>query len=223
MVVPARALFALPDSVSDHAATLTEPLACGVHALRSSHLAATAGLDGARIAVIGAGVAGLLAVAAARHLGAGTVGAVARYSHQANAAGAVGADVVIPARDDDVAHQLKRLRADLVVEAVGGSGETLDLAMRGVVARGEVAVLGLFDTSPTLAARRASFRELRLSFPLTYGVQDGIHDFDIAVKILAAGDFDHLITHRHPLDEVGVAFGLAADKSTGALRVIVTP
>ena len=222
MVVPSGALFAVPDGVSDDAATLTEPLACGVHALRSSHLAATAGLDGTRIAVIGAGVAGLLTVAAARHLGAATVAAVARHPHQAAAAATVGADVVIPAGDEGVADQLKRVRADLVVEAVG-SGDTLDLAMRGVVAQGEVAVLGLFDTSPRLNTRRASFRELRLSFPLTYGVRDGVHDFEIALDILAAGDFDHLITHRYRLDEVGAAFAFAADKSVGALRVVVAP
>jgi (R,R)-butanediol dehydrogenase / meso-butanediol dehydrogenase / diacetyl reductase len=223
MVVPTAALFAVPDVVSDEAATLTEPLACGVHALRSSHLAATAGIDGARVAVIGAGVAGLLTVAAARHLGAAAVAAVARHPHQAAAAAAVGADDVIAARDDDVADQLKRVGADLVVEAVGGSGETIDLAMRGVVAQGEVAVLGLFDTSPVLNTRRASFRELRLSFPLTYGVRDGVHDFEIALDILAAADFDHLITHRFPLAEVGAAFAFAADKSVGALRVVVTP
>lgn len=224
MVLPARALFAVPEGVSAEVATLTEPLACGVHAVRASWTAAQRGrrLDGVRVAVVGAGVTGLLAVAAARHLGAEAVVAMARYPHQAAQAEALGADEVVSADDGD---RLRALRPQLVVEAVGGRADTLRLAARVVAPAGEVAVLGLFDEPQPVDTRKAVFRELRVFFPVTYAVIDGVHDFDVALQILAAAPerFAALISHRFPLDRIADAFTTAADKHSGSLRVLVLP
>ena len=66
MVIPERALFAMPDKVDPGTATLIEPLACGIHAIRSSSTSdQNHRIDGATVSVLGAGVAGLLAAAAA--------------------------------------------------------------------------------------------------------------------------------------------------------------
>jgi L-iditol 2-dehydrogenase len=221
MVVPARAAFPVPAGVDPAVATLVEPAACGVHAVRGSAKAQAGRIDGLSVAVIGAGVGGLLAAAAARYLGAGTVAVVARHPHQAEAAQALGADEVIT--DDAAADRLRLLRPQFVIEAVGGTADTLRLAAAVVAPRGEIAVLGLFDEPQVIDARRAVYRELRLWFPVTYGLQDGIHDFEVAIDMLAAGGWDHLITHRLPLDEVDVAFRTAADKRNASLRVVVTP
>jgi threonine dehydrogenase-like Zn-dependent dehydrogenase len=62
-------------------------------------------------------------------------------------------------------------------------------------------------------------------FPVTYGEMAGIHDFDVALEILETrvDVLEPLASHRFGLDDIGVAFSTAADKKTGALRVIVTP
>jgi threonine dehydrogenase-like Zn-dependent dehydrogenase len=182
-------------------------------------------LGGATVAVIGAGVAGLLTLLAAAHLGAGRRVAVARHPHQAAAARRLGADAVVPADLGTALDGLRAERPDVVVEAVGGAAETFDLAVRAVVPGGEVMVLGLFDAPQTLDARRAVFRELRLSFPVTYGERDGVHDFAVALDALVAGGeaAASLISHRFPLDAVDRAFARAADKGDDVLRVVVTP
>jgi threonine dehydrogenase-like Zn-dependent dehydrogenase len=175
--------------------------------------------------VLGGGVAGLLAAVAARHHGASHVTVVARYGHQSTAAESIEADLVVAADDDRLIDLLRDSRPELVIEAVGGSAETVDLALRVVAPAGEVAVLGLFDQPQVFDARRAVFREIRLFFPVTYSVTDGVHDFEVALEIVAprAEMLERLISHRFDLDDIDMAFRTAADKTSGALRVVVRP
>lgn len=225
MVVPARSLLSPPQPVAAELLTLAEPLAFALHALRNSWTATRLGLAGRHVAVVGAGVAGLLVVAAARDLGAGKITVFARHPHQAAAARSLGADDVVEG-DVDAAHEAVRsLRADVVLEAVGGRADTLATSLAAVARGGEVVVLGLFDEPQTFDARRAVFRELRMFFPVTYGTLDGVSDFELALELLVRerDTLGGLVTHRLPLDRVDEAFGLAADKGTGALRVVVTP
>ncbi|GIU93389.1 MAG: hypothetical protein KatS3mg011_2295 [Acidimicrobiia bacterium] len=86
-------------------------------------------------------------------------------------------------------------------------------------------VLGLFDQARMIDARRAAFRENRLFFPVTYGETEGVHDYEIALSVLAArsSQLARLVTHRFSLAEVADAFALADDKRRGVLRVVVTP
>lgn len=226
IVVRSGAVFPVPDEVDDGVATLVEPLACAVHGLRGTERA-VAGRDdlgGATVAVVGAGVAGLLALRAAEHLGAGRRVSVARYPHQADAAHRLGTDLVLDGRDD-VLDRLRRERPDVVVEAVGGVADTFELCVRAVAPGGEVVVLGLFDGPRSLDPRRAVFRELRLSFPVTYGVRDGVHDYDHALRALVDGGeaVVGLVSHRFGLDAVDAAFARADDKGDDVLRVVVTP
>ena len=228
MVVPSTALFPLPENVDPQTAVLIEPLSCTVHAIRHSWTAtASAGrVDGRRVAILGAGLSGLLASAAARWLGADQVAVLARHQHQADWAARLGADVVVRDADDARARsELKAFRPDLVVEAVGGASETFGLAIDVVAAPGEVSVLGLYDKPQQLDVRRAAVRETRLFFPITYGELDGVHDYDVAIDLVAnAGlPLEGLVTHRFALDDIAKAFETAADKSQGSLRVVVTP
>jgi L-iditol 2-dehydrogenase len=220
MTVPERAALPVPPALSPATASLAEPLACAVHAIRSSWTARGGAFEGSSVAVLGAGVTGLLALVAARELGAGSVAVLARHDHQASAAQALGADAVV--RDGA---ELRGTRPAVVVEAVGGTADTFALALSIVAGGGELAVLGLFDEPQSLDPRRALFRELRVGFPIAYGSSGGVADFDVALEILGRrhAELDRLVTHRFGLDRVADAFAAAADKSTGSLRVVVEP
>jgi threonine dehydrogenase-like Zn-dependent dehydrogenase len=225
MVVPARCLLSPTETIAPELLTLAEPLACAFHALRSSSTASRVGLAGRHVAVVGAGVAGLLVVAAARELGAGRITAFARHPHQAAAARSLGADDVIEATVDAGHEAVRGLRADVVLEAVGGRSDTFSTSLSAVARGGELIVLGLFDEPQTFDARKAVFREIRMYFPVTYGTLDGVSDFELALTLLVREreSLSRLVTHRLPLDRIDEAFGLAADKASGALRVVVMP
>lgn len=225
MVVPARSLLVPPEPLAPEVLTLAEPLACAFHALRTSATAARRGVAGRSLVVVGAGVAGLLVVAAARDLGVGPVTVLARHPHQAAAAWLLGADQVIEGTVGADDARVRGLRADLAVEAVGGRSDSLATSLAAVGAGGEVVVLGLFDEPQTFDPRRAVFREITMSFPVTYDRTGGVSDFELALALLGrrAADLTGLVTHRVPLDRVDEAFALAADKARGALRVVVVP
>jgi threonine dehydrogenase-like Zn-dependent dehydrogenase len=225
MIVPARSLLSPSAPIDPGLLTLAEPLACAFHALRSSWTATVRGLEGKHVAIVGAGVAGLLAVAAARSLGAGRITSFARHPQQALAAKSLGADQVIEGTVSAADEVVWKLKADLVLEVVGGRSDTLATSLAAVNRGGEVVVVGLFDEPQTFDARKAVFREIRMYFPVTYSTLDGIPDHRFALDLLVAEPelLGQLVTHRIPLDSVGEAFDLSADKSAGALRVVVTP
>jgi threonine dehydrogenase-like Zn-dependent dehydrogenase len=144
--------------------------------------------------------------------------------HQAKAATS-GADVVLSSAADDLVKTLRGVRPEIVVEAVGGQAPTLNQAIDTVAWRGEVAVLGSFTGPQTIDAGRMVNRETRLMFAIAYSRRDGIDDYDIAIEMLASGQFplDSLVTHQFPLESIDEAFRVASDKHSGAIRVVVGP
>jgi len=224
-VVRVQGAWRLPAGLNPLVATLMEPMGCSVHAIRATALCAERldDLSGVRVAVLGAGATGLLAVAAARYLGAAEIVCVARHDHQAALAKSMGADRVLRDRDEDLVTELTAFAPDLVVECVGGRAETIDLAVRVAAVRGEISVLGLFDFPQPVDARSAFKRELRMVFPVVYGQVRGRHDYEIAAELLNSGDLPvaDLITHRFELADVQRAYAVAGAKSGGVVRAVV--
>lgn len=226
MTVFASSAHPLPEGVDVVEGAVAEPIACGVHAVRHSWTARADGrVDGVKVAVIGAGMLGLAAVLAARHLGAEQVVSVARHPHQKELARLCGATDVLDPAGDDLAGSLRRFRPELVVEAVGATGGTLGLALDSAAWRGEVAVLGSFATPQLLDVARALNHEKRIFFAISYAARDGLHDMDVALEIMGSGaaPVGELVTHRFGLDRIGEAFATADDKTSRSVRVVVTP
>ncbi len=215
-----RHLFAIPAGVDDETAQLTEPLAVSVHALRLS------GLEiGQRVLVLGAGTIGLTAIAAARAGGAGEILATARRPQQRAAALALGATRVFdPADEGDLLSLCFDQPIDVVVETVGSAAQSLDTAVACVRPGGSIAVLGVFTEQPRINALLLMMKEARIVGSLCYGRRGGRADFEIALDLLARqGGLlrDLMVTHRFPLDQIDAAFRVAADKTTGSIKVSI--
>ena len=88
---PARMCLPVPDTVADDEAALAEPLAVAVRALRRGGLR-----PGERVAVVGAGAVGLMAVQAAAAFGAGSVAVVEPLPERRALALRLGADRAVP-------------------------------------------------------------------------------------------------------------------------------
>ena len=218
--MPARHCFRIPAGVDFPTAALSEPLGVGVHAVR------LAGLEiGQRVAVLGAGTIGLMAVVAARAGGAGEIVVVARRPHQRAAALALGADRVMDDSDPSglLADTLDS-PIDLVIETVGGTADTLDTAVAACRPGGKICVLGAFTRSPTFPALFVMAKELTILGSFVYSRAGARADYDIVLGILRREGrriAETLITHRFPLDAIGDAFATAADKSTGSIKVTI--
>ncbi len=69
----------------------------------------------------------------------------------------------------------------------------------------------------------AVFREVNAITSLAYAA-NGRRDIDDAVTILASTPvLAEIVTHRFPLDQAVEAFAVAADRSLGAIKVVLEP
>jgi L-iditol 2-dehydrogenase len=243
--VPATACFRIDDSMSWVEGALVEPLAVALHAVRR------AGLGRSDTAVVlGAGAIGLCVIAAARAVSARPIIATARYSHQADMARAFGADIVVPPENDD-AWSLAAQRAhtngedhyvpaggsalleavvaategrgtDVVFETIGGlSGAALLQAVALCRKQGRIVSIGTPKEPVAVNLPSMQRREQSLILSRCYGVTNGQHDFERAIRCIGSGRARvvKLVTHRFPLEQARAAFQTAGEKSSGVLKV----
>ena len=139
VVVPARRLYRVPETLAPSLAALAEPFAVAVHGLR------VAGFDDrrppARLLILGAGAIGLAVAAVARAWGFDDIAITARHEHQARLAKQLGVHHVLDAASSD---DLAGVDADLVVETVGGTANTMDAAAAALAPGGAISILGVF-------------------------------------------------------------------------------
>ena len=60
-------------------------------------------------------------------------------------------------------------------------------------------------------------REIKIISSNCYGIIDGVHDYEVAINLLASGEYPYrdAVKHRYGLEDVGEAFDTAFDKTTG--------
>ncbi len=224
VTVPARRLFPVAPDLDPALAALTEPMAVVVHGLHRGELA-----RGQRVLVLGAGSVGLLAVVAARALGAGEVWLTARHPHQADLGARLGASRVLTeseATNEALQSMGREAPIDLVLETVGGSADTLNAAGAAVRPGGIISVVGVFMNRYGLAPLPLFLKEATLAWSNCYvHPDDGVADFATAAELVSRhrDSLSELNTHSVPLGDIDRALAVASDKKTGAVKVSVVP
>jgi threonine dehydrogenase-like Zn-dependent dehydrogenase len=203
---PAHHLETLPTGLDVGDASLVEPASVAWHGLRISGTAADS-----RVAVVGGGAIGLLAVAGARAMGAEEVALDARYPHQREAGERLGGGE--PSGLYDV-----------VIESAGSSS-SLARSVELVAPGGSIAILGLHLEGFSPDFLTIFTKEARVLPSIAYCSHDGTKDFSEAASMLAANPdiSEALITHRFPLSDAEEAFRVAQDRGAGAIKVVIEP
>ncbi|MDN3357770.1 alcohol dehydrogenase catalytic domain-containing protein [Actinomadura sp. DC4] len=205
IVVPEFTLLPLPGMLPVEDACLVEPGSVAWHGVRRARLVA-----GERVAVVGGGSVGLLAVAAARRMGF-EADVEARHEHQKRAAEKLGAG-------------LPHGRYDVVIDAAGGPAA---LARCAELARpgGRVVVVAVYFETATFPGPASLVKELSYINAVAYDHCDGRREFADVAAMLADQPViaETVITHRFPLADAAEAFRVAADRSAGAIKVVLHP
>jgi threonine dehydrogenase-like Zn-dependent dehydrogenase len=221
-VLPAYALYALPDEIDFELGALLEPLTVSVHGLRLVDMR-----FGDRVAVLGSGAIGLTAVAAARAMGATFIASTARYPQQHEMAAAMGADLVVEGTNEGIQAMAKAAGGgfDVVVETVGGHADTLGQALQAVAINGRISVLGAFSAPVSIHPIMLFMKEPTIVGSNCYGRGGRQSDYEQAIEIMRRrpDEFRRLITHRYTLDQIAEAYATADDKKSGAIKVMITP
>lgn len=204
VAVPPECLVALPAGLPVADASLVEPLAVSWHALRM-----VSASPGERVLVVGGGSVGLLAVAAARAMRL-EVDLQARHPHQRDAGERLGAGS-------------PRGEYPVIVEA-GGTDSALAACVEMAAPGGRIAMVGVAHGDRRVPGIPFMMNELSLVGSNCYDLRSG-REFDSAAAALADNPeiAATVITHRYPLPEAAEAFRVAADRGSGAIKVVLEP
>ncbi len=175
VAIPQSNLISVPESVSLRSAALTEPMACGWHAIRLG-LEALGDSTGARLLVIGGGTIGLGVALSAQAVGIEAVTLVEtnrlRRSFLVDKCG----------QRALVAKELASELFDLIVDAVGIE-DSRALASSRVKPGGVILNIGLGSAASGLDLRRMTLQEVTFIGTYTYTVSD----FAQTAKAIFAG------------------------------------
>jgi threonine dehydrogenase-like Zn-dependent dehydrogenase len=150
----------------------------------------------------------------------------AKYEHQAKMAETFGADHVIRVSTQDVRQEAKVLfephGADVVVDTVALE-PTFHDALAIIRKGGTICLVGGYTGPLNLSLGAVVSKELQLVGSQCYSYSGLTTDFAAVIDLIASKTVDGtpLITHRFPLDEVTAAFKVAADKSSGSIKVLL--
>lgn len=90
---------------------------------------------------------------------------------------------------------------------------------------GSIVVLGVFYGQTPTDWLQPLIKEQSVIFSLCYGIDNGRHEFQTAIDLMASGavDLKPMVTHTYPLTEMPQALSTAYDKSTGSVKVQLRP
>ena len=208
MAWPSALLHPLPDSVSDAAGAMLEPLGVALWSLDLGHLP-----FGGVASVAGCGPIGLLLIQVLRAAGASRVIAVEPLAHRREAAARCGADVVLTP-DEPVSE----LGVDVAFE-VAGRDDGVRVALESVRPGGRVVLVGIPDGDTTTFTASLARRK-GLTIAMTRRMNDV---YPRAITLAARGvvDLEPLVSRRVALDEAAAGFTAAAGRA--GLKVVVEP
>jgi (R,R)-butanediol dehydrogenase/meso-butanediol dehydrogenase/diacetyl reductase len=194
-VIPAYACYRLPESVSDEAAAMVEPLAVALHAVRQGRVRV-----GDTVAVVGDGTIGLCALLAARVAGAAAVYLIAKHRGRGELGRKMGAAEILYLNDGDPVERLTKLTqgmgADVALECVGNP-DTPQLALNLTRRHGTAVIVGVFDKPGLLDFNTLMFTERTMVGNSIY-----IDEGKTAIELMAGGRIDPtpMITATVPLE-----------------------
>jgi (R,R)-butanediol dehydrogenase/meso-butanediol dehydrogenase/diacetyl reductase len=218
--VPAYQPHVRPPQLTPNLGALVEPMAVSIHGWR------LAGVDKPdSVVVVGIGNIGLLAILAAKALGAKQIIAIGKYASRQELARIYGASAVLEPDDPQLQTQIldrtNGLGVELALEAAG-TPSSLRTAVEVARKGGKIVVLGVFHEAVALDYRAILLSEKHILGSLIYQRQD----FADAISILSAGGID---THRHitaniPLcDIVTQGFIPLSERKADHIKIQVTP
>lgn len=206
--LPASRLHKVPQSFSDEAAALIEPLSTPVHAVKLSFVGEK-DLTGKTVAILGCGTIGLLTLIAAKHFNAKKIIMTDLLASKRERALSLGADLVFdagrPTLPIDVRTEIGE-SVDIVFDCVAIQ-QTISQAITMADKAGTVIIVGVPAAEVTIPLPIIQDHQIRIQGSATYLPVD----FEDSIKIIGAEGFNALdfVTSIFPKEESQRAFDTA--------------
>lgn len=216
----AKNAYKLPNTVSDIAAGLIDPLMVAYHAVKRSSFKIHD-----KVLIVGSGIIAQLLGGLVKKAGASLVAMSKIDDRQTDKAREIGEfdayfDGNAPKRAE-ILQKASNGGFDVVFEAVGAA-EALAACMDGVKAGGEIVMIGnsMSSTVP-FELNRAVLHEIRL----TGNVSCTRKEFEETIDLIASGfiDVEKYVTDVLPLDKLQYAFEKQISSAEKVLKTIIKP
>lgn len=227
--VPPKNLIPLPDEVSMEAASMTEPAAVALHALKR----AGGGLVGETVVIFGAGPIGLMTAQWARMMGAGRIILFDLIPEKLAMAHKLGFELALDAREFDPVEKVHELTGGHGAEVcIEGAGVPVTLRQAIAAARvgGRVVIMGNPSAEVTLPAAlisQAMRRELDVlgTWNSSFSAAGNNDDWRAVLAAVASGavDLDCLVSHRAKLKDALETLVMMRDQSEFFAKVLIEP
>lgn len=209
-IVEERVLFHLPEDLDFVHAAMAEPLGVAAHALSM----ATPRL-GQDVAVVGAGLIGLMIIKLLKTMTSGQIIAIEMDEHRRNMALQSGADKAFDPTDPN----LPQGKLDLVYEAVGATkpiNTAIDLVKKG----GTVVLVGNISAKAEIALQKVVTRQIRLQGTCAIN-----GEYPAVLRLMAEKriDISDLISQVAPLSEGQHWFEKLYNREDNLLKVVLVP
>lgn len=216
----AKNAYKLPDTVSDVAAGLIDPLMVAYHAVKNSDVKLNS-----KVLVVGSGIIGHLIGTLAKSAGASYVAMSKVDDMKIAKAKECGAfDVFFDGNDPDAARKMQEATGggfDVAFEAVG-AGTTLQTCIDSVKAGGEVVMIGnSIKPEVVFSMNQAVLHEIRLHG----SVSCTRREFEETIDLIANGiiDLEQFVTDIVSLDQIQNTFERLTAKNDPILKAVVKP
>jgi L-iditol 2-dehydrogenase len=208
--IDAEFAHSVPDSMSDEAAALLEPLSVAVTTMRKAHVQ-----PGSSILIAGAGPIGVICAQAARAFGAARIVVSDPLQSRRESVLRFGATEVIDPLVDDVAALDPQV--DAFVDASGAAPAVVS-GIKAVGPAGHVVLVGMGSGDFALPIGYIQNMEINVT-----GVFRYTDTWPAAIHLVTSGavDLDAMVTGRYDLEHVGEA--LDSDTDPASLKSIVVP
>ncbi|MDT5191637.1 MAG: L-iditol 2-dehydrogenase [Mycobacterium sp.] len=210
VTIGAEMAHPVPDSVSDDAAALLEPLSVAIATMRKAEIA-----PGSTVLIAGAGPIGVICAQAARAFGAARIVVSDPVPSRRERVLRFGATEVLDPAVDDIAALDPQV--DAFIDASGAAPAVVSGIM-AVGPAGRVVLVGMGTGDYALPISYIQFMEITVT-----GVFRYTDTWPAAIHLVSSGavDLDSLVTGRYDLEHVADA--LDSDTEPTSLKSIVMP
>ena len=209
----------IPNNLSFEEATLIEPVACCIRAIRKCNVQ-----PGDIVAIIGAGPSGIINTMLLKNSNASKIIVNDIVDYRLKVAKRLGADLTINAKKEDFVEKLKNVTDGKGADLVIVTAPSIEAFSEGMQACRKGGVLCLFaPTSPEAQARINPHRLFFSEITIIPSYSTSHVETRMALEMINSGKVKakELITHRFPLTQIQYAFKTAVE-SRECLKVVIT-
>ena len=201
--IPAENAFKIPDSISDHIASIFDPYGNAVHTALSFDLV------GEDVLITGAGPIGMMAVAIAKHVGARHVVITDVNDYRLELAKSLGATRAVNVQKQALSEVVKELQMtegfDVGLE-MSGNEQAFHSMLEVMNHGGSLALLGIFPNKVAIDWNHVVFKGLRMKG--IYGREMYETWYKMASMLQSGLDIEAVVTHHFHYSEFQKGFEL---------------